>query len=161
MRVTAIRLLAPLALASAAIPAPAVAAGGVRCVMTATPLSFGRFVPTRDMAADFTATITLTCSATGSSTASVEGTIALLGSGGARAMADGPRRLRYRLFVDAARTIPWGDGSGDGRAKPISALVGSATPLRTSLTVYGRILAGNRHAEVGNYSDQITAVLTY
>lgn len=113
------------------------------------------------MPSDFTATLNLACAATGPGSASVEGTISLIGSGGARELSDGPHRLRYQLFADPARTVAWGDGSGDGRAKAVSGLVGPTTPLRASFTIYGRIFAGSPNAAVGNYADQITVVLNY
>ena len=156
-----IRLGAVIALAAAAVSAPASAAGGAACVISSTPLAFGKYVPTRNRHADFTATVTVTCAAIGPGSASVEGTIGLLGASQGRALRAGAHRLRYQLFADPARTIVWGDGSGEGRARAVSGLVGPAAPLRARFTIYGRILAGNRSAGVGNYADQITVVLNY
>ena len=141
----------------AAIAAPA-SAGGATCVIATTPLVFGRYVPSRNAPADFTATLSLVCTATGDASASIAGAISLLGSGSERQLSDGPRRLRYRLYADPARTVAWTDGSG---AKKVSGLVSPARPLRVHLTVYGRILARQRNAQVGHYSDHITAILTY
>ena len=143
---------------SLAMIAEPASAGGVSCVISTTPLNFGRYVPSRNAPADFTATLTLSCAATGQETASIEGSIGLLGSARDRALSDGPHRLRYQLFSDPARSIPWTDGAG---AKAVSGLVGPSTPLRASFTIYGRILARQRQVQVGNYNDQITAVLNY
>lgn len=147
--------LAAVALAAIATPA---SAGGASCVIAATPLAFGRYVPSRNAPADFTATLSLVCTATGDATASIAGAISLLGSSTERQLSDGPRRLRYQLYSDPARTVAWGDGSG---ARKVSGLVGPAMPLRVHFTVYGRILAHQRNAQVGHYSDHITAILTY
>jgi spore coat protein U-like protein len=151
-------LLAGLsAVALAAIAAPA-SAGGASCVIATTPLAFGRYVPSRNAPADFTATLELHCTATGEASASIDGAIGLVGGNSERQLSDGPRRLRYRLYADPARTIPWTDGAG---ARKVSGTVSPAMPLRVRFTVYGRILARQRHAQVGHYSDQVTAVLTY
>lgn len=146
-----------IALALLAVAAPA-NAGGANCVISTTALAFGQYVPSRNAPADFTATLTLACTATGASSATFEGTISLIGAGQGRELADGPHRLRYQLFADPARAIPWGEGSS---AKAVSGLVGPNTPLRASFTIYGRILARQPNAQVGNYTDQITAVLNY
>ena len=66
--------------------------------------------------------------------------------------------MRYQLFADPARTIPWGEGSG---AKTVSGVVGPAAPLHARFTIYGRILARQPQARVGNYADRVTAVLNY
>lgn len=127
-------------------------------MITTTPLTFGRYVPSRNAPADFTATLSLVCTATGEATASIEGAIGLLASSGHRQLRDGPHRLRYQLYSDPGRTIPWTDGAG---AKSVSGLVSPAVPLRARFTIYGRILSRQRNAQVGHYSDHITAILTY
>lgn len=148
---------------AALAPAPAHAVGSASCTLSATSLAFGQYVPSRSSPSDFTATINLVCTASGTTPVPILGTIALIGSHGssARQLTDGPYRLRYQLFLDPARTIPWGDGSGDTRTKSISSVVGLTTPFRETLTLYGRILARQADAAVGNYTDQITAVLNY
>lgn len=156
----AARRLAPLALVAALLSAPANAAEGVGCTLSTTSLAFGRYVPSRNAPLDFTATISLSCSAQGQTAAPVEGTIALLGPS-ARSLTGGQHRIRYQLFMDPARTIPWGDGSGNTSTKAISGMVGPTTPMRATFTVYGRVLARQSHAEVGSYSDRITVVLSY
>jgi spore coat protein U-like protein len=141
--------------------APAAAAGGAVCSVFATPLVFGQYVPSRDGSLDFTATVTVTCAA--SEAASVEATIALVGRGGpgGRELVDGPHRLRYQLYLDPARTIPWGDGSGGSRSRSITLSVSPTTPARQSYTIYGRIRGRQPQAMVGHYSDQVTVILNY
>ena len=58
------------------------------------------------------------------------------GAGGTRRM-DGPEggRLDYRLFADAARAVPWGDGGSVGNAV---AAASDGTGQRR-LTIYGEI----------------------
>jgi len=154
-----------IALGLLAVPAavPARAGGAANCALSVTPLAFGKYVPSANSPSDFTATITLTCTASGTTPVPIHGTISLTGAGGppGRQLAAGTHHLRYQLYVDPARTALWGDGSGGGGTTTISGVVGLATPLRQVLTVYGRILARQSDALVGNYTDQITAVLTY
>jgi spore coat protein U-like protein len=142
------RILIALAVAGL-VPAPAFAAGGANCGLFATPLAF-------------TATITVTCSASGTTPVPISGTINLTGAGGpaGRHLTDGAHQLRYQLYRDPARSASWGDGGGVG-AVSISGVVGPTTPFRQALTVYGRILARQSDAGVGKYVDHFTVVLNY
>jgi len=147
---------------SALAPAPAHAARGASCGLSATPLAFGNYVPSSSSPTDFTATIIVTCTASGATPAAISGTINLTGAGGpsGRQLTDGAQQLRYQLYLDPARSVPWGDGSGAG-AESISGVVGLTTPLRQAFTVYGRILARQSATRVGNYADHITVILNY
>lgn len=144
-------------------PAPAHAHGGVSCGISATALAFGQYVPSGSGASDFTATVEVTCAASGTTSVPIDGRISLTGAGGyaRRELTDGPNRLRYQLFLDPARTILWGDGSGGTHTKSITGMVGAAAPFRETVVVYGRILARQSDAGVGTYADQIIAVLNY
>lgn len=146
---------------AAAPPASSQGAGGAQCEMTATPLAFGRYTPQSGSPADFTATITVTCSSQGTQPVSVEGSVALLGDAAGRRLAAGSGELRYQLYLDPARSRPWGDGMGGGETAPVSGTVGPNAVYRQTITIYGRILARQVQASVGTYLDQIEAVLTY
>lgn len=146
---------------AAATPAWSLGAGGAHCEMTATPLAFGRYSPTSDSPADFTATLTVTCSSQGAEPVAVEGAIALLGGATGRRLAGASGELRYQLYLDPARSRPWGDGAGGGQTAPVSGSVGPNTVFRQTTTIYGRILARQSQATVGAYSDRIDAVLQY
>ncbi len=145
------------------VPTPARAAGGANCAILVTPLVFGRYVPFSNSASDFTATITLHCSSSGTAAVPINGTIALIGSGGrsGRKLTSGTHQLRYQLYRDPGRTALWGDGGGAGGAAPVSGVVNATVPFQQTLTIYGRILARQSGAFVGSYSDQITAILNY
>jgi spore coat protein U-like protein len=144
-------------------PAPAQASGNVSCSISATGLVFGQYVPSRNGTSDLTATVQVTCTSSGEAPVAVQGSISLIGAraNGRRELADGAHRLGYQLFLDPARTIPWGDGSGESRTQSISGVAAGATPFRATVTVYGRILARQAGAAVGCYSDQISVVLNY
>jgi spore coat protein U-like protein len=155
-------LLALMVLAALAA-GPARASGGANCSVSATPLAFGKYVPTSTSPADFTATISVTCTTSGPTPAAIRGTIALAGGTGpsVRQLTDGVHRLRYQLYLDPTRSVLWGDGNGGSSTASLSGIVAPTTPFRQVLTVYGRILARQSGAPVGLYADQITAVLNY
>jgi spore coat protein U-like protein len=140
------------------------AAASVSCSLAVTPLAFGPYVPFSSTPTDSTATITVTCSTTGASPVALTASISLTGGGTApygRQLADGPYLMRYHTYLNSARTVYWGDGSGLGATEPVSGVVGPSAPFQQTFTVYGRILARQTGANVGAYTDQITAVLTY
>jgi spore coat protein U-like protein len=143
-------------------PASARAAGGASCSLSATPLAFGNYVPASSSPTDFTATITITCTASGTTPVPISGTLNLMGAGGpaGRHLSDGTHQLRYQLYRDPARSVPWEDEGGAG-APSISGVVGPTTPFRQTLTVYGRILARQSDARVGKYADHFTVILNY
>ena len=146
-----------------ATPIAARAAEGVSCSLSVTSLAFGKYVPFSGAPADFTATITVACSATGQAAASIRGTVSLAGATGpsGRELSGGSHRLRYQLYLDPARTVSWGDGNGGSGTGTVSGTVGQGTPFRQTLTVYGRLLARQSNASVGQYTDQIAVVLNY
>jgi spore coat protein U-like protein len=147
---------------AALAPTPALAAGGASCGLSPTPLAFGNHVPSSSSPTDFTATITVTCTASGATPVSISGTINLAGAGGpaGRHLTDGAHQLRYQLYLDPGRSVQWGNGGGAGAAT-ISGIVSPTTPFRQALTVYGRILARQSDARVGNYTDRFTIILNY
>lgn len=79
------------------------------------------------------------------------------GSGhGTREMSNGATRLAYNLYLDAARTTVWGNGTGGSSVHgPIRPNSGTNT-----LWVYGRIPA-RQNVSVGAYSDTLTMTIVY
>jgi spore coat protein U-like protein len=141
----------------------ALAGGAVSCSVAATPLEFGQYVPFSSIPDDFTATITVTCTAIGATAVPLQGSISLIGAMGAsgRQLSNGAATLRYHTYLNPARTMYWGDGTGRGGTQVVTGMVGPAMPFRLSYTVYGRILARQSAARVGTYADQITVMLNY
>ncbi len=80
------------------------------------------------------------------------------GSFSNRSMSNGVSLLGYQIYIDAARTIVWGDGSGG-----TVAVSGSCTPglCNNSYTTYGRIPGSQTTTAPGSYSDVITVTVTY
>lgn len=150
-------LAPPLAPARAAPPAGARPGGGTSslCHLEATQMAFGTYNGRAAYPQDITATITVACVALGPRAGTVSFTVTPLASATAgRGMRNGGRRMRYQLFVDAARTRPWGDGTAGTTALQGSGTVAPSLPLRTSFTLYGRILA-RQQLQAGSYADTI------
>lgn len=135
--------LAALALAAAAAPAPAEAQQA--CLGGAGGLAFGTYDPFSSAPLDSTSTIFALCPAGRTVRISIDAGHSR--SFAARTLRSGSEVLRYNLYLDAARTVVWGDGTG-------------GSSVRTSggglvvATVYGRIPPG-QDPVVGAYRDVI------
>jgi spore coat protein U-like protein len=143
-----------------AVPAHA---SGVNCSLAATSLAFGQYVPFSSLSDDVTATITVTCNTTSATPVSISATISLtsVSTSYGRQLTDGMYILRYSTYLDSARTMFWGDGTGLGGTETVSGSVSSGALFQQSYTVYGRILARQSSAHVGPYTDLIIATLNY
>ena len=73
----------------------------------------------------------------------------------ARTLQNGANTLGYNLYMDAARTVVWGDKSSG-----TSNYSATLNLLPTTLQVYGRIPAG-QNAMVGSYADTIVVTLLF
>ena len=171
MRMPAILALLVTLLLWPARPAPALTLclTNCSCTVSATPLVFGAYDPLSPGVVDGTSQVTVTCnvnSILGLLGAQVQVNYELALGGGtsgdpsARAMSSA---LHYRLYLDAARTVPWGDGSngtGTITGSHIMIAVLNPQPASTTYTVYGRVPA-RQVVPVGSYVDAITVTLTY
>ena len=72
-----------------------------------------------------------------------------------RTLLSGANTLGYNLYLDAARTVIWGDGTGGS-----SFLTVPANVTQGPTTIYARIPA-QQDAMVGTYADTITLVFTF
>jgi spore coat protein U-like protein len=115
--------------------------------------SFGTYDPIAGRAVDAAGSISYLCTpqkpavwlSTGSS-----------GTYSARTLRSGANVLRYNLYLDAARTIVWGDGSAG-----TSVDVANPAPINLkTLPVYGRIPPG-QDAAAGTYSDTIVVTFAF
>lgn len=72
-----------------------------------------------------------------------------------RTMKKGAEALSYNLYLDAARSSVWGDGTaGTSYYQPLLALLGG------TVTVYGRIPA-KQNVSAGNYTDTVVVTLLF
>ena len=129
-------------------------AAAANCSASASTIAFG--VYTEGNAANFTGTVTVTCT---SGTSYKVGLNAGLNSpdGKQRDMYGGnggQNTLNYSLYSNSGLTINWGNTVGT------DTLAGTGSGTVQSLTVYGQIPAG-QSVGMGSYADTIIATLTY
>jgi spore coat protein U-like protein len=124
------------------------------CSVAATNLAFGNYDASSGTPTDASSTVTVTC--TPSETYDV-GLDAGTGAGATvavRRMTNGANTLDYSLYQNAGRTTVWGETIGtDTQA-------GTGNGAGQAFTVYGRIPVA-QYVAAGNYSDTITATVTY
>jgi spore coat protein U-like protein len=122
------------------------------CTITATALAFGNY---KAALISSTSTVSVTCTNTttynvglnaGTSTGATVTTRKMTGPGGAL--------LSYSLFQNSGHTTNWGNTVGTDTE------AGTGNGALQALTVYGQLPAGQIVA-VGNYTDTITATVTY
>ena len=120
------------------------------CTLSATALAFGNYTgavlngtSTKTTNCTRTTSYTIGLSAGTSSGATVTNRL-LTGPGGGQ--------MSYTLFSDSNRTLNWGSTS--------NTVAGTGTGAAQIHTVYGQIRAG-QYMNPGNYTDTITATVTY
>lgn len=79
------------------------------------------------------------------------------GTYAARTLRSGANAIRYNLYLDAARTVVWGDGSGGTSVDVANPAPGNSTK---SIPVYGRI-PPQQDAAAGTYSDTIVVTFAF
>lgn len=120
------------------------------CTLSTSGIAFGGYDPFVNQHVDSAANISVACDEpTAYSIALSTGN----GSYETRMMTSGLHHLLYNLYIDAALTTVWGDGSGQSTSI-------SDTQSMANYTVYGRIPAG-QNAHVGTYGDTIVITLTF
>ena len=124
------------------------------CTVVATPMAFGALTDVGSANVNSTATLTLVCTPNADYDIAM-GDGANANSGQRRLKhTTNPEFLNYNLYIDAARSQPWGNTVGT--TKPGTA------PLGTSIhTVYGQIPAGVAGVTAGAYSDTVTVTVTF
>lgn len=142
-----------LALSILTTPLPALGA----CSVTSTTLVFGSYDIFSSAPVDSLGQVIFRC---GNNDHNVS---ISLDNGGAptfnpRRMVNGTNTLNYNLYLDAARTIIWGDGSGGTQNFFINNPQPNNQDIRVPL--YGRIPAG-QGATVGNYSNTVTVTINF
>jgi spore coat protein U-like protein len=156
---------AALALLTLAVPSVAVHAA---CALSggAGNLSFGAYAPlvfpgkSASAHADSTGTVTVSCTGL---TQSVTYTLKLGGGQSndvfVRSMTGtaGGADMRYGIFVDANRSVVWGDGVSAGSFQGSIAAPGGTV----SHTFYARAPGGQSSLRPGSYADQLLITLEY
>jgi len=125
------------------------------CSISATAVSFGSYNVFASTPLDSTGSVTYQCTPLGL-TITITLDRGSASSFNPRRMLRGGQALTYNLYLDPARVLIWGDGTGG--TQTYSALIG--LPLNVVVPVYGRIPPGQDVA-VGAYADTITVTILF
>ena len=127
------------------------------CGLSGVSIAFGSYDPTITTPLDTAGSVVYRCSQRD------HNIMITLDKGGGtsfagRRLVNGADLLFYNLYLDAARTIIWGDGTNGSQ----SFLIGNPQSNNVDLTIpmYGRI-PGNQNVKVGAYTDTITVTVSY
>jgi spore coat protein U-like protein len=137
-------------------------AGAAECSVQASAVDFGVYDSFAPTPADSVGTVAVSCSGFAGETIAYRIRIGTGGSGvfSPRAMSDATTwRLLYNLYVNAARTLVWGDGTGASRIVSDAYVLPSRGIART-YPVYGR-MPGRQHVAPGSYTDTLVVTLDY
>jgi spore coat protein U-like protein len=124
------------------------------CIVVASDLSFGVYDPTSASPTDASSTLDVTCTNGAAYTVALDPGAGVGATVSARKMNKGADELTYGLYRNAGRTLVWGQTVG------VDTLAGTGTGAVQSLTVYGRIPAGQA-APAGAYADQVTVTVSF
>ena len=126
------------------------------CLVSATTLNFGTYIPTSSTALTGTSTISVSCTSGSPYTTALN-----VGSGGGaftgRTLLSGSDTLTFNLYRDAAYSQVWGDGTGSTYTV---AGTGSGLLTANTITVYGQIPI-SQDKPVGTYTSLITVTVSY
>lgn len=149
------KLFLTLGIAGVAGLLSSVAAIAATCSIGTTPVSFGAYDVFSTIPVDITGSITFNCDAAAS--VSVVLSKGESSTYNPRRMLSGIEQLNYNLYLDAAKSTIWGDGTGS-----TSIYSNPSTPVNQNVTVtiYGSVPA-RQNAKVGSYSDTVTVTINY
>jgi spore coat protein U-like protein len=154
-RATGVYVVVTLGLLISALALPSSAHGA--CSLTSTSVAFGTYDIFSATPLDTLGQIIFRCS-NNDHNVSIS-----LDKGGAstfnpRRMLNGASTLNYNLYLDAARTMIWGDGTGGTQ----NFFIPNPQPNNTDIGVpiYGRVPAG-QGSSVGNYSNTLTVTINF
>ena len=128
-------------------------ADAANCTISTTSTAFGTYNVFATAPTDSTGTIVIRCAGGKDIALSIN-----RGSSETfeRRLVNGTEELRYNLYLDAARTQVWGDGTSGTEVRIEDPPNNADVPL----TIYGRIPAGQDVAS-GAYVDTVTVSINY
>jgi spore coat protein U-like protein len=126
------------------------------CEVAATPVAFGTYDPLRQKEAATVGMLRYRCSGT-HKRLTIGLTTVESGSFRMRRMGRGKTAIVYNLYLDAAGTQVWGDGTGGSQRYIVNS---PASGNEVSIPVYGRLFGG-QNASAGNYQDNVSVVVNY
>lgn len=136
---------------------PSATRAGTCTVSSVSPVAFGSYDVFDPAPVDSTGSITIDCTdIVAEDVVRVDLDAGASGTFAARTLVSGALTMIYGLYLDAAHTLVWGDGTGG------SSTYGPVHPAEgpTTLTIYGRI-PGNQDVGGGVYADTITVTLQF
>jgi spore coat protein U-like protein len=144
--------------ALATLGSPAARAAVTSCTVTATGVAFGIYDPTSPSALASSGTIDVICIvANGHNPVTIALSAGFSGSFAARTMSSGLDTLSYNLYLDAAYSQVWGDGTGGSVTD--TQFVTNGQPA-FSATVYG-LAPASQSPGAGSFNDIITVTVSY
>ena len=152
-------LLAPLA-------TPPAQAAVLNCTVSATSVAFGTYTPMQPAALIGTGTITTICTVNShKNTITLDLSAGTSGSFTARTLTTilgtTTYLLDYNLYLDAANTQIWGDGTGGSLVDTVTLTRhGGNNTITTTLTVYGAV-APTQDPAAGIYTDSINVTVNF
>lgn len=147
-----------LAVALGALAPPAARAAIGSCAVSATGVVFGVYTPLQAAPLASSGTISITCTGvTGRNTVTIDLSTGASASYLTRTLQSGAALLTYNLYLDAANTQIWGNGTG-GSIEGTAAIRRRAPNV--TLTVYGAAASGQDPA-AGSYTDTVNVTVNY
>jgi spore coat protein U-like protein len=126
------------------------------CMVTVTPVAFGLYDQLGHKNLASVGMIQYQCTGT-VRRLSISLTAGASGSFRTRKMGREPQAMIYNLYLDAAGTRIWGDGTGGSQAYIVDSPV-SGRAVR--IPVYGRLLRA-QNATAGSYRDEVSVIVAY
>jgi spore coat protein U-like protein len=127
------------------------------CTVSTSALAFGSIDTLAATAATGTGGVTVACT---NGTAWTAAANAGAGTGatfsGRRMTSSGGSTLNYNLFTTGAHAVVWGDGTSS-----TATLGNTGNGAAQTLTIYGRIPAGQTTVPAGSYADTVAVTITY
>ena len=150
-------LVVTVATVSGSAPAHAV----VSCSIASSGVAFGTYNPTSLVDNTSTGSVDVSCNGT---LLQIVGFSVSLSSGNGtmttRKLVSGANNLTYNLYLDPAYMVRFGDGTMGSQTTSASFTL-AVSPTVRSITVYGRLPAGQTTATVGTYSDTLVMTVTF
>lgn len=138
------------------VNAPEAAAQAPSCTVSATSVSFGTYNAFDSADRQSSGTVTYSCNKA-TNNISISLGPGSSGTFGGRTMTKGGEKLGYNLFIDAARSGIWGDGTSG------TAIYTRNNPPpnnNVSVTIFASIAAG-QDVSAGTYTDTVSVVINF
>lgn len=134
------------------------------CTVSASAINFGTYDPLSAGGDASAGSWSVNCTATGSGSATVSGTLTLStgnsGSYAQRYLRSGTNKLDYNIYLTPSYTQIIGNGTGGTYAPTASGTVSAGQAYQVNGTFYGFIPAA-QYVPPGGYVDSIVVTVTY